>query len=148
MLLYTPLARVLRAQCSVIPPRYALKVQTHTQQKHTGACTPNILIKDVVIWWPERPLLPKVISKDGAEREEPVSRGEGTSEEACRPRRDRKRELKRRDVGMRVWGKGGTSRQGEKKGRGMKDRYSRQADVSRVRLLSIRTWGSDRSWRT
>lgn len=45
---------------------------------------------------------------------------------------------------MRVWGKGGTSRQGEKKGRGMKDRYSRQAGVSRVRLLSIRTLGSDR----
>lgn len=31
MLLYTPLARVLKDQCSVIPERYALKVYTHNR---------------------------------------------------------------------------------------------------------------------
>lgn len=41
-MLYTPLARVLKAQRSVIPERYGLKVYIHTTETHQGMHTEYI----------------------------------------------------------------------------------------------------------
>lgn len=147
MLLYTPLARVLKAQCLVIPESYALKVCTHR----------NTPLHAHRIYW-SRTLLSdgqsdrcslKSSTKMG-QRERSQS-AEERARERRRAHQDKiERELIWRDMEMRVWaqqqlGKGGTSRQREKKGKGMRERSLFQASQ---RLQGLPTVSQDVRFRS
>ena len=67
----------------------------------------KISIKDIVIWWPKRPELPKVIKKDEAEKDGnqwTAERTEGIKEKGYVLREDLNRETKMEAYGEKAGG--------------------------------------------